>query len=84
MKTIPKVKGFFQFCNLSKRAFHGTAIFCQNYLQGQIIRIPDEDEIELVHILIKTTTPMLNLIGVYLDCEGRENDVDNACRIMSG
>ena len=83
MKTIPKLKGFFQFCNLSKRAFHGTAIFCQNHLQGQIIRIPDEDEIELVHILIKTTTPMLNLIGVYLDCEGRDNDVDNSCRIMT-
>ena len=82
MKTVPKIKGFFQFCNLSNRKFHGTAIFCQNHLQGQVIRIPDEDEIELVHILIKTTTPMLNLIGVYLDCEGRDNDVDKSSRIM--
>ena len=82
MKTIPRIKGFFQFCNLSTRGFHGTAIFCQNYLQGQIIRIPDEDEIELVHILVKSTTPMLNLIGVYLDCEGRDNNVDKSCRIM--
>ena len=47
MKTVPKIKGFFQFCNLSNRKFHGTAIFCQNHLQGQVIRIPDEDEIEL-------------------------------------
>ena len=83
LKTVPRIKGFFQFCNLSKRAFHGTAIFCQNYLQGQVLRIPDEDsDIELVHILIMTTTPMLNVIGIYLDCEGRENDVDKSSSIM--
>ena len=77
MKTIPKVQGS------SNRKFHGTAIFCQNYLQGQVIRIPDEDEIELIHILIKTTTPMLNVIGVYLDCERRDNDVDKSTRIIN-
>ena len=44
-----------------------------NHLKGSVIRIPDESELEIVHLVIKDSNPVLNAIGVYLDVESRSN-----------
>ena len=82
-KNTPKIKNYFQFCNLSNRKCHGIGVFCQNYLQGQVMRVPEEDpELEIVHIVVKSTVPYLHLIATYLDCEGRQKQ-DKIDRVFS-
>ena len=41
----------------------------RNSVHKHILRIPQEDEeLEIVHLLLKSTVPNVNIIGVYLDC----------------
>ena len=44
---------------------------CGNHLKGDLLRIPHEDTIELVHLLHKGTEPATNIMGIYLDVEAR-------------
>ena len=65
MQDPLKIKGFTTFSKISKRKFHGIRVYVRN-----ILRIPDEDEeLEVVHIIIKYTTPVCNIFGCYLDVE---------------
>ena len=40
--------------------------------------VPDESELECVHVRLNHTTPALNIIGLYLDVESRNtiNELD--------
>ena len=54
----------------SERRFHGIACYVRNSVHEHILRIPEEnEELEIVHLLLKNTVPNVNIIGVYLDCE---------------
>ena len=69
-KNPPKIKGFTTFSKIFKRKFHGIGVYVRNHLCGNILRVPDEDEeLEVVHIIIKYTTPVCNIFGCYLDVE---------------
>ena len=47
------------------------------------MRVPEEDpELEIVHIVVKSTVPYLHLIATYLDCEGRQKQ-DKIDRVFS-
>ena len=70
-KRIPKFKGFTSFTKYSKKRFHGVSIFVNNTIASRVIRIPDESELELVHIMIRGTNPVTNVIGIYLNVESR-------------
>ena len=60
------------FCKVSKRRFHGLGVYVRNHLRGHILRVPDEDkDLEMVHLIIKNTTPVCNLFACYLDVESR-------------
>ena len=68
----PKFKGYIAFQRKSEKKFNGLAMYVSSHLSGSVLRIPDEDaELEIIHILIKSTTPNLNIIGCYLDVESR-------------
>ena len=56
-----------------KRRFHGITAIVANHLKGSVLRIPDESDLEIVHLVVKTSNPVLNVIGVYLDVESRSN-----------
>ena len=61
----PRFKGFFSFQKKSKRKFHGLALYISNHLSEAVLRIPDEDdELEVIHVLLKCTTPNLNIIKI--------------------
>ena len=71
----PKFKGFIAFQKKSAKRFHGLAMYVTSHLSGSVLRIPDEDvELEVIHILIKSTIPNLNIIGCYLDVESRQDN----------
>ena len=72
-KCVPLFKGYHQFTRYDKRRFHGMTAIVANHLKGSVIRIPDESELEIVHLVIKDSNPVLNVIGVYLDVESRLN-----------
>ena len=55
--------------------------YVRNSVHEHILRIPEEDEeLEIVHLLLKSTVPNVNIIGVYLDCE---KDVIKTERVWS-
>ena len=63
------------------RRFHGIACYVRNSVHEHILRIPEEDEeLEIVHLLLKYTIPNINIIGAYLDCE---KDIIKTKRIWS-
>ena len=71
-KNPPKIIGFTTFSKISKRKFHGIRVYVRNHLRGNVLRIPDEvDELEVVHIIIKNTTPVCKFFVCYLDVESR-------------
>ena len=77
------IKGFTTFSKISKRKFHGIGVYVRNHLRGNILRVPDEDdELEVVHIIIKNTTPVCNVFGCYLDVESR-SDQDKISRVWT-
>ena len=76
-KEAPKMKGYRAFSNLSSRRFHGICVYLHNSLGPYTLRIPNNDEeLEIVQILIKSTTPQTNVFGVYLDVEQRHKRED--------
>jgi exonuclease III len=71
----PRFKGFISFQKKSKKKFHGLALYVSTHLSESVLRIPDEDEeLEVIHVLLKCTTPNLNIIGCYLDVESRQDN----------
>ena len=69
------MRGFISFQKKSARKFHGLGLYVANHLSDSVLRVPDEDEeLEIVHILLKSTTPNLNIIGCYLDVESRQDN----------
>ena len=71
-KTRPKFKGFTSFCKTSKRRFNSLGVYIRNHLRGHLLHVPDEDEdLEMVHLIIKNTTPVCNVFACYLDVESR-------------
>ena len=64
-KKPPMFKDYLQFNRLSSKAMHGVSVFVHKSLNKHVIRIPDESELECVHIRLENTTPALNIIGVY-------------------
>ena len=50
-------------------------MYMSTHLSDSVLRIPDEDEeLEVIHVLLKCTTPNLNIIGCYLDVESRQDN----------
>ena len=72
-QCVPLFKGYHQFTRYDKRRFHGMTAIVANHLKGSVLRIPDESELEIIHLVVKTSNPVLNVIGVYLDVESRSN-----------
>ena len=74
-QKMPRIKGFNAFYRLSKRKFHGLGIYIANHLSNSIVRVPEEnEELEIVHILLKHTTPNISILGCYLDVESRSDN----------
>ena len=45
------------------------------HLSDSVLRKPDKDEeLEVIHVLSKCTTPNLNIIGCYLNVESRQDN----------
>ena len=45
------------------------------HLSNSVLRLPDVDEeLEVIHVLVKCTNPNLNIIGCYLDVESRQDN----------
>ena len=80
-KKKHKFKGYHSFNKFSPRQFHGISVLVKNHFR-HAIRIPDESDLEIVHLMIKDTNPALHIMGVYLDCESRTR-VDDIRRIWS-
>ena len=69
-KNPPKIKGYHRFNHLSDKKFHGTVIYVNNRFKGSVTKVPDESfEDELLHLTVKNVTPILNILGVYLEVE---------------
>ena len=51
---------------------HGIAILVRNSMSKNVLRIPDESDLEVVHIRISNTVPAVNIIGTYLDVDSRK------------
>ena len=52
-------------------------MYVHNSLGPHTLRIPNsEDELEIVHLLMKSTIPQTNVFGVYLDVEQRHSRED--------
>ena len=71
-KKCPKIKGYASFNHLVDKKFHGVSIFVSDSLAPSTMRIHDMSNNEMVHIRITSVTPALNVVGVYMDVEGRE------------
>ena len=73
-KNVPRVRGYHPFSKVSKKKFRGSCIYVSNHLRGSVIRVPDESDIELIHLIVKNTTPVLHVFAVYLDVERGKNE----------
>ena len=63
----PQFKGYHNFVRVDSRRFHGIMAVVSNAHKGDVIRIPEEDkDLEIVHLVIKSTNPVLHVIGVYI------------------
>ena len=63
-KNPPKFKNYVQFNRFSKLRMHGVMMLVHNSLRQHVIRVPDESELECVHVRLNHTTPALNIIGL--------------------
>ena len=83
-KNPPKFKNFVQFNKYDKRRMHGVCMLVNNSIRQHVIRIPDESELECVHIRLNHTTPALNIVGLYLDVESRTkiDDIDKVFSLL--
>ena len=84
-KNPPKFKNYVQFNRFSKLRMHGVMILVHNSLRQHVIRVPDESQLECVHVRLNHTTPALNIIGLYLDVESRNtiDELDEKFSILS-
>ena len=82
-QCVPLFKGYHQFTRYDKRRFHGMTAIVANHLKGSVMRIPDESELEIVHLVVKNSNPVLNVIGVYLDVESRTNNAEKVQSIWA-
>ena len=58
-------------------------MYVSNRYQGRVLRVPDESELELVHVIFKDTVPQLHILAVYLDVErGKPDDVSRVWSIL--
>ena len=73
-KIVPIFKGYHQFTRTDNRKFHGITVLVRNEFKGHAMRVPHDGDLELVHIIIKNTTPKLHILGLYLDVEARLNN----------
>ena len=64
-KNPPRFKNYVQFNRFSKLRMHGVMMLVHNSLRQHAIRVPDESELECVHVRLNHTTPALNIIGLY-------------------
>ena len=71
MRKVPNFVGHHTFTCYSNKRFHGVTAICGNHMKGDLMRIPHEDSLEIVHLLLKSTNPMTHILGVYLDVESR-------------
>ena len=81
-KNPPKIKGYQQFKNVSsskKTNFHHICIYVKNKYQDQVLRVPDESNLEIVHLIFRQANPPLNIIGTYLD--GERGDSEETTKI---
>ena len=74
VKNMHYFKGYTQFNYISNRKFHGISLLAKNFYKNKIMRIPHEPEenFEIVHVILKDTIPLLNIMGVYMDVETRQ------------
>ena len=57
-------------------------MYVSTHMSDSVLCIPDEDEeLEVIHVLVKNTVPNLNIMGCNLDVESRH--MDETC-IKSG
>ena len=77
-KAVTSFKGHHNFTCYSNKKFHGITAICANHLKGDLLRIPHEDSLEIVHILYKKSEPMTHIVGVYLDVESRTSVTQTA------
>ena len=69
-QKAPGFQGYKSFLRKSERKFHGIACYVKNNIHEHVLRIPEEDdELEIIHLLLKNTVTNLNVIGTYLDGE---------------
>ena len=59
-------------------------MYVNNRFKGTAAKIPDEQfEDEIVHIVIKSVTPVINIIGVYLEIERDKERTDRVWRHLT-
>ena len=83
-KNPPKIKGYQQFKNVlssKKTLFHHICIYVKNKFQDKVLRVPDESNLEIVHLIIRHANPPLHIIGTYLD--GERGDREETTKICS-
>ena len=82
-RNPPKIKNYVQFNKFdkSKRRMHGVCILVHNSIRQHVMRIPDESDLECVHLRLNHTTPALNILGLYLDVESRTK-IDDLDRVF--
>ena len=77
-RNMPKFPGYTSFINYKKnhKHMHGIVILVNNSIKKDVIRIPDESDLEIVHLRVSNTLPAVNIIGTYLNCESRSSVED--------
>ena len=51
----------------------------KNKYQDQVLRVPDESNLEIVHLIFRQANPPLHIIGTYLD--GERGDSEETTKI---
>ena len=72
-KNPPRIKGYHPFSQISNKKFRGSCVYVANHLKGSVIRVPDESSIEMIHLIVKHTTPAIHILASYLDVEKGDN-----------
>ena len=82
-KNPDKFPGYNSFKLISKKKFHGMLAVVHGSIANNVIRIPHNiEEFEIIHLQFQQALIPLNIIGVYLDVEGRTS-VDDVKRVHS-
>ena len=87
-RNMPHFKGYTKFVNYKKKHkhMHGVAILVKNSMSKHVLRIPDESDLEIIHIRIENTIPAVNIIGTYLDVENKltREELSNIWSLYTG